>query len=181
MNQTAPTFPDQHRRAFLRGRLRGREAIRPPWALPEAEFLEKCSRCGDCVTACAEQVLVIGDGGYPEVDFARGGCAMCGDCVERCRAGAFRQGERAIGDAWLHRVTIDSNACMAMKGVVCRTCGDLCGERAIRFQLRVGGAAVPLLDVSACTGCGECIALCPARAIRVDHVQDQSLGGSPDA
>ena len=107
-----------------------------------------------------------GDGGYPELDFSRGGCALCGDCVDSCRAGAFRDAPRDPLDAWNHRVTL-GGSCMALRGVVCRTCGDVCDQRAIRFQMRVGAAAVPLLVLSACTGCGECVAVCPVKAVQV--------------
>jgi ferredoxin-type protein NapF len=61
---------------------------------------------------------------------------------------------------------------MAAQGVVCRTCGDVCDARAIHFQLRVGGAALPLLDETACTGCGECIAVCPVQAVEIEVVPD---------
>jgi ferredoxin-type protein NapF len=118
------------------------------------------------VSACQERVLIVGDGGYPEVDFSRGGCALCGDCADRCREGAFEAGARDPYRAWPHRVSL-SDDCMVFKGVECRTCGDVCEQRAIRFQLRVGGAAMPLLDVSACTGCGECLAVCPVRAMQL--------------
>ncbi len=180
MNQVPNTLPDRNRRALLRRRLRSGHVVRPPWALPEAVFLENCTRCDDCVKACQEKVLMSGDGGYPEIDFSRGGCALCGDCAEQCRAGAFQAPPRKVESAWTHRVSIKSN-CMSLNSVVCRTCGDVCGEHAIRFQLKVGGAAAPLLDISACTGCGECIALCPVQAIQVDFSEIDHLGGSPDA
>ena len=167
MSQPGTTAPDPGRRAFLRGRLRRREVIRPPWALPEADFLARCTRCGECVATCQERILVNGDGGYPEVDFSRGGCALCGDCALRCRSQAFRGEPRNDMDAWTHRVVINSH-CMALKGVVCRTCGDVCDVRAIRFQLKLGGVSTPILDSSTCSGCGECVALCPARAISVE-------------
>ena len=179
MKPTKNTLPDPSRRALLRGRVQTRPAIRPPWALPEPDFLARCTRCGDCLGACAEGVLVKGDGGFPEVDFFRGACVMCGDCAERCRAFAFQAPPRRAANAWRHRISLNSN-CMAMQGVVCRSCGDVCGERAIGFQLRVGGAAVPALDDTACTGCGECLSVCPVQALQVEFFPDQTLQRTVD-
>jgi ferredoxin-type protein NapF len=60
--------------------------------------------------------------------------------------------------------------CLAARGVVCQACGDLCAARALRFPPRLGGIAIPVLDVSACTGCGACVAPCPAQAISLREV-----------
>lgn len=66
-------------------------------------------------------------------------------------------------------------ACIAFKQVVCRSCGDACEARAIRFKLRAGGVAVPVLDAESCTGCGACIAPCPVAAIAFHRALDQWL------
>lgn len=56
-------------------------------------------------------------------------------------------------------------SCMAFKDVVCRSCGDACGEAAIRFSPRLNGAALPIVLAERCTGCGDCVAACPAGAV----------------
>jgi len=55
--------------------------------------------------------------------------------------------------------------CLAYNNVVCRSCGEACEAAAIRFRPRLGGAAVPEVDEGKCTGCGACMAPCPAKAI----------------
>ena len=63
------------------------------------------------------------------------------------------------------RIAVIGGNCMTFNDVVCRSCGDACGEGAIRFIHRLGGAALPEVQASRCTGCGECATACPAGAV----------------
>lgn len=63
------------------------------------------------------------------------------------------------------RCAIIGRQCVAYGNVVCRSCGDACGEAAIRFSPQVGGAALPEILTERCTGCGDCVPVCPAGAI----------------
>ena len=58
-------------------------------------------------------------------------------------------------------------ACLAQQRVECRLCGEGCDAGAIRFPLRRGGVALPVVDVARCTGCGDCLGLCPPGALRL--------------
>lgn len=149
------------RRQFLRGDLSGRKAaLRPPWALAETDFLAACTRCGECVKVCPQHILQLVRG-YPEVDFSRGECTFCGQCRESCAAHALQ----ATGvKPWYLQAAVANN-CLAHRDVVCRSCGDACGEAAIRFSPRLGGAARPEILNERCTGCGACVAACPAGAV----------------
>ncbi len=51
------------------------------------------------------------------------------------------------------------------QNVVCRSCGDVCDEAAIRFSPRLGGAALPVVLGERCSGCGACLPVCPTGAI----------------
>lgn len=156
---------DAARRGFLFGRPRPVAAQpRPPWALPEAGFIEQCTRCGDCLKACPTGILVAGDGGYPTVDFSRGECTFCGDCVSACRPQALVHEE---GAAPWQRVAVVAPNCLAEQRVECRICGEFCDARAIRMSPRLGACPTPEIDADKCTGCGACVAPCPARAITV--------------
>jgi ferredoxin-type protein NapF len=153
------------RRNFLRGRFSVRKGpLRPPWALAENAFLDACTRCGDCVRACPTHVIHDRDSGYPGIDFKAGECTFCGACADACKKGALKKTEGAA--PWQARAAIGEQ-CLAQHRIECRICGDQCEARAIRFPLRAGGVAAPALDRDACTGCGACVATCPAGAIKV--------------
>lgn len=162
---------DPRRRFFLRGDPRALKdeappvAPRPPWALrPDAQFTERCTRCGDCIAACPRQVLVAGDGGFPELALHVQGCSLCGDCVRACRPGALQADALAPADAFVERIRVNA-ACLARRGVECRLCGDACDTRALRFVPQRGGIAQLQVMLEACTGCGECLPLCPTQAL----------------
>ncbi len=149
-----------HRSDLLRGDLGGRNApVRPPWATPD--FTERCTACGDCLTACPEAVIRAGRARLPVLDFSRGGCSLCGACRDACPDGVLDAAR-----PWRARVMLEPD-CLAQRGVVCRTCGDFCDVAAIRFRLQPGGCAIPEFDMDRCTGCGACAAPCPTGAIRI--------------
>ena len=137
---------DLSRRGFFRGRPRPRGEMRPPWALLEAH------------------ILVVGDGGYPTVDFSVGECTFCGDCVSACQPKALRRDPEQV--PWASKASIGED-CLPRQGVECRVCGDFCDARAIRFTPRLGGSPLPEIDPEKCTGCGACVAPCPVTAISV--------------
>jgi ferredoxin-type protein NapF len=160
------------RRSLLRGELRTLSVpIRPPWALDEDSFLESCTRCGECLNRCPQQIITAGSGGFPVVDFSRGGCSFCAECVSVCEPGALSSTLHHIAEAhpWSVKASLN-RSCFNYHGVFCRVCADRCIARAIRFRPVRGGAFLPLVDQGACSGCGACIAGCPAGALRVERV-----------
>lgn len=157
------------RKQFVHGDIGGRhKAVRPPWTFPEDAFIEQCQRAGACIAVCPERILEKGRGGFPQVNFARGGCAFCGACVEACTSGVYRKDGKGKpeGSAWLLKAQV-RQSCLAFSKVVCRTCGEHCPENAIRFPPVFGGVARPEVNLAQCTGCGVCFAPCPNEAIEL--------------
>jgi ferredoxin-type protein NapF len=155
---------DASRRGFLRGRPRPKAQIRPPWALPETDFVDQCTRCGDCLSACPQKILVTGDGGFPTVDFSQRECTFCGNCATACQPLALVRVEGL--PAWPYKAVV-GDACLPKRGVECRVCGDFCDARAIRFAPRLGNCPLPAIDNTLCTGCGACVCPCPTAALRI--------------
>lgn len=67
-------------------------------------------------------------------------------------------------DSSVQRLAQIGAACVEPRGVVCRRCGEACDAGAIRYRPIRGGAEV-LLSIEACTGCGDCVPVCPVGAI----------------
>ena len=144
------------RRGFLTAR--PAPAFRPMPPGVSAASRAACTGCGDCVTACPQQILLVA-GGRVAIDFDRGECTFCSACATACAEPVF-----ATPAVMAHRAVI-GDSCLARRGTTCMSCRDACPEDAIRFVPRMGGPFLPDLSPAACTGCGACIAPCPADAI----------------
>lgn len=153
---------DLGRRGFLTGRRQAHaDRVLPPWSRA-ASIAAACTGCGACVPACPQKIIALDADGRPSLDFAHGECSFCGACAEACPEPVFDRSLAAFG----HVAAIGQD-CFAGRGIVCQSCGDACSESAIRFRPRLGGPALPELATELCTGCGACIASCPARAVSV--------------
>lgn len=169
----APTAPQ----AFARGLLRTEaDPIRPPWSWNEDDFVAACTRCNDCASACPSGIIVHGSDGFPKIDFARGACTFCGDCVNVCEPGALVRAHQG-STPWLIKATITED-CHA-GNTACFTCGEGCKRGAIHFQVHGSGAAIPEVDRRLCKGCGACLSLCAASAIKIGAVNQGAMRAVP--
>ncbi len=151
------------RRKFI-GRGRAESEVPLPWLVSPASFFDECTRCGECIDRCPQQIVIKGDGGFPTIDFSQGECTFCGDCTQACEANLFHSVLEPEQIGWTHRARVEQH-CLAQLGVMCRCCEDACEPRAIRFPLALGQVPRPEVDTDSCNGCGACVAPCPENAI----------------
>lgn len=150
--------------------------MRPPGAIPEAEFLETCHRCGKCVEACPADAIRFAYGGEafpsqtPVVVAAEAPCVVCDSlaCMDVCPSGALKPVPRESIKMGLARV--NEKTCFAWNGddPECQVCFDMCpfkGRAITMDDSSPDGVTGPIVHDEACTGCGVCEYHCPeARA-----------------
>ena len=152
------------RRLFSRRKVDSSQ-IRLPWINSLESFTNDCTRCGKCIENCETKIIIVGDGGFPTVDFSKDECTFCYQCADVCPEPIFKPKEET---PWRAKASI-SDKCLAQQNVECRSCGDMCEPMAIQFQLRAGSVALPKIELDECSGCGACVAVCPTSAILVSN------------
>lgn len=153
------------------------QAIRPPGALPEADFLGACIRCGLCVRDCPFDILQLATAGEdvalgtPYFTARTAPCEMCEDvpCATACPTGALQHDLDNIEAARMGlAVVVDQESCIAFQGLRCEVCFNICPIRGkaitleYRHNPRSGKHAlfIPIVHSNACTGCGKCEQAC---------------------
>ncbi|NUQ35196.1 MAG: 4Fe-4S dicluster domain-containing protein [Planctomycetaceae bacterium] len=173
---------EQEPKLYRPANLHDREHFRPPGATHEAEFLDMCSRCRRCVDVCPEHCLfVAGDAnsltrvklddvtrtralgvaaGTPVMFPNARACTLCGDCVDACPSGALLPTPREFVRIGL--AAIKARTCIAFGEEHCTRCHDACPvtPNAVTFPGGYYGSS-PEVDTDACTGCGQCVPVCP--------------------
>jgi len=153
------------------------DALRPPGALPEAQFPGACIRCGLCVRDCPYDTLQLAKPGSAVATgtpyfIARDvPCEMCEDipCIKACPTGALDHSLTDIDAARMGlAVVVDHETCIAFQGLRCEVCFNVCPVRgkAISLELRHNDRSgkhalfIPEVHSDACTGCGKCEQAC---------------------
>jgi len=156
---------DLQRRNYLRGKVGiQKQPIRMPWLIDADQFSERCSQCEKCIASCEENIIVKGDGGFPEINFALGECTFCGACASVCPEPLFNKNEDKV--PWNYHATVN-DTCLTYSHISCQSCQDNCEPRAIIFKYAIGTPPTPEISSESCTGCGACIAICPSQAIEI--------------
>lgn len=131
--------------------------LRPPGAVKEEIFLERCTGCGDCLEACPHDAIqqltsnetpVI----FPEVS----PCQLCEDfpCIGACETDALLP---LTGRLQVNMGVAKVLAKMCTAGNGCNACVSKCPTEAISMDF---GSFRINVDDTVCVGCGVCQYIC---------------------
>jgi len=159
--------------------------IRPPGSLPEADFLNRCQRCGLCMKVCPTNVInpaltEAGLSGFwtPNLIMTLGYCEYtCTLCTSVCPTGAIKEltaKEKIQTPVRIGSAYIDRGRCLPWNGsTACIVCEEHCptSPKAIYFKkdmiIKPDGQKteiqLPFVDLKRCIGCGICEFKCPVK------------------
>ena len=163
--------------------------LRPPGALNEKEFSERCVRCGNCMKVCPTNVIQpvmfhagLGNVWTPhlinEIGYCEYNCNLCGNV---CPTGAIKR--LPLAEKQKQRIglaEIDRSKCIPWStDKECLVCEEHCPipDKAIRLKEEVvpgNGTKKPYVVKELCTGCGICQNKCPVRPDRAIKVYPES-------
>jgi MauM/NapG family ferredoxin protein len=159
--------------------------LRPPGALPEAEFLSRCIQCMRCVDTCPNNAILTYSSALnkplqdtPVIKPRRQSCMLCnsveGDylkCTSVCPTGALQKvhkdPETIQNKVSMGTAEIDQALCYSYNNWICGTCYRACPFPGKAMTL--GMFEKPEVQPDVCVGCGACERACIRypQAIRV--------------
>ena len=150
--------------------------LRPPGAVEEALFLDRCTRCSDCLPACPYgSIKKDPANGYPVIFANESPCFLCDDfpCITACKTEALLPvGERS--EIRMGLAIVNEAVCTADQG--CRFCITKCPTEALSV---VGFEdPYPVVDEEKCVGCGICEQVCSTVN---DKIAIKVFSGRPNA
>lgn len=137
--------------------------LRPPGAVGEAIFLERCTKCSDCMKACPHESIVIHQDGTPVIYPDHMPCYLCDDtpCIAACATEALLP-VGSVNEARMGVAVINHRLCTAGQG--CHACVSKCPTDALTMDF---DAQRLVVAVERCVGCGMCEHVC--RTVN-DHI-----------
>jgi ferredoxin-type protein NapG len=131
--------------------------LRPPGAVEERLFLERCTTCKDCVVACPPGAIVAHpEDGTPVLFADQSPCLLCEDlpCIAACGTDALEPVE-GVNHVHMGIAAVSHRLCTAGQG--CHACVSKCPTDALVMDV----ASLHLSVVKeACVGCGMCEMVC---------------------
>jgi ferredoxin-type protein NapG len=158
--------------------------LRPPGAVPEAEFADTCSRCGDCVAVCPAEAIKIDSatgiaGGRPYIDIDATPCVVCTGlhCMDACPTGALLP--TALVNINMGTAHWNASTCLRTLDAgeeACTICLDDCplGTAAITLQHN----RIHVIE-KGCIGCGICQNHCPTTPKSIVVIPAEDIDSTP--
>ncbi|WP_455387914.1 4Fe-4S dicluster domain-containing protein [Petrachloros mirabilis] len=131
--------------------------LRPPGAVEEALFFERCTKCNDCVKVCPHGSIVFHpQDGTPVIFADQSPCYLCEDlpCITACATEALLP-VNEIGDVRMGLAIVTHRVCTAGQG--CHACVSKCPTDALSMDFDTQQLVVAS---SRCVGCGLCEQVC---------------------
>ena len=131
--------------------------LRPPGAVGEDLFQERCTQCGDCIDACphdAIEQLAVRE--TPGIFPGEAPCQLCDGfpCIEACETDALIP-IKNLYEVRMGIAKVLQNVCTAGNG--CNACVPKCPTGAIAMDF---SAFIVAVDTNLCVGCGVCQYIC---------------------
>lgn len=131
--------------------------LRPPGAVEEALFVERCTKCGDCLKACPHDSIQSHAGdALPVIYTDETPCYLCEDfpCVAACATEALVMPE-SRESVEMGLAVVSAQACTAGQG--CHACVSQCPTQALALDFDEFRVTV---SEARCVGCGICEQVC---------------------
>ncbi|HWR81683.1 MAG TPA: 4Fe-4S binding protein [Candidatus Deferrimicrobium sp.] len=181
------------------------QAIRPPGAMAEDDFLARCIRCGQCMRVCPNNALhpTLLESGFEglwspiliaRIGYCQPTCTLCGQV---CPTGAIAEltlrekvGDKDTPPNRIGTAFVDQGRClpwaMAMPCIVCEewcpTAPKSIYLKEETVQNRLGQTVRvkrPFVDPDLCTGCGACEYACPVAGKAAIYITSVGESRSP--
>lgn len=142
--------------------------LRPPGALTEEEFLDRCIRCGKCGESCPNETIKffnfengLSSLNTPYIVPREKPCVLCMKCGEICPTGAIQkiphEAEPIMSKVNMGKAVINKDLCLSYQGKSCGVCYRACPLPDV--SMTVGYMEQPTVT-DACVGCGICERAC---------------------
>lgn len=138
--------------------------LRPPGAVDESMFLDRCTKCSDCAKACPYGAIVFHQHeGTPIIFPDQIPCYLCEDfpCIAACGTDALLPVGRRE-DVRMGVAIVNHRVCTAAQG--CHACASKCPTDALSMDFDTQRLSV---SEERCVGCGICEQVC--RTVN-DHI-----------